>query len=241
MSTPPHAEAGEAELLVPGLIHEMRHPLAGIKAGLQLIAGALGTQVTRLDDWDMVLGQVRRLEETLQSYQRLIEPTGEPAICYSPEPVVRWALDLLRFRTRALGERFALRVDEPVAAVRGSPSALLHAVTNLVVNALDAVEEAPAPARVEVRIRPGGPSGGAEVRVADQGPGLTADAARRLFELRFTTKAPGKGTGLGLPIARRLIEAAGGSVRVVLPGEEGRAPWAATELAIALPPGEVGP
>jgi len=241
MSTPPHAEAGEAELLVPGLIHEMRHPLAGIKAGLQLIAGALGSRATSLDEWDLVLGQVRRLEETLQSFQRLIEPTGEPTISFPLEPVVKSALDLLRFRTRALGERFALVVEPPVAPARGSPRALLHAVTNLVVNALDAVEEVPAPARVEVRIRPGGPWGGAEVRVADQGPGLTAEVSRRLFEPRFTTKAPGKGTGLGLPIARRLIEAAGGSVRVVLPGEEGRAAWAVTELAIALPPGEAGP
>jgi signal transduction histidine kinase len=224
----------EADLLAPGLIHEMRHPLSGIKAGLQLIAGALGERVTGLDEWDLVASQVRRLEDTLQTFQELAEPRPGSAIPFAVEPVVRDALSLLRFRSRRLGDRFALVVEGPVPLAHGSPRALLHALTNLAVNALDAVEAAGRPGRVEVRLLRDPAAARPQVRVADEGTGLSPEVARRLFEPRFTTKAPGKGSGLGLSIARRLLAASGGVVRLVAPGEPGRRPWASAEFAIDL-------
>lgn len=224
----------EAELLAPGLIHEMRHPLSGIKAGMQLIAAALGERVTSLDEWDMVTSQVRRLEDTLQTFQELAEPQTICAVPFAVEPVVRDALALLRFRSRCLGDRFALVVEDGVPLAHGSPQALLHAVTNLVVNAFDAVEAVARPARVEVRVLRASPGEGAQVRVSDEGPGLSPAVARRLFQPRFTTKPRGKGTGLGLSIARRLIEASGGHVSVVAVGDPARRPWASVEFAIEL-------
>jgi signal transduction histidine kinase len=75
------------------------------------------------------------------------------------------------------------------------------------------------------------------IEIIDNGTGITADDLSRVMETFFTTKSWGKGTGLGLPICRRIVEAHGGSlsiesepgqgttVRIVLPaeGEEGRA------------------
>ncbi|HZA50284.1 MAG TPA: sensor histidine kinase, partial [Myxococcaceae bacterium] len=51
----------QAELFAPGLIHEMRHPLMGIKAGLQLISRQLGEAVTQQEEWQLVAGQLARL------------------------------------------------------------------------------------------------------------------------------------------------------------------------------------
>lgn len=228
--------ASEADLLVPGLIHEMRHPLTGLKAGLQLIARTLGQRATSLDEWDLVTSQVRRLEEVLQAFQDLVEPERAAAIEFEVEPVVREALALLRFRSRRLGARFSVAVEHGLPAARGSPRALLHAVTNLAVNAFDAVDEAGRPGRVEVRLLRDPLRACPQVRVADEGIGLTPEVALRLFEPRYTTKPPGKGTGLGLPIARRLMEASGGGVRLVEAGDPARRPWAAVELAIDLAP-----
>ena len=53
----------QAELFAPGLIHEMRHPLMGIKAGLQLIGRQLGEATTNQPEWTIVLSQLARLEE----------------------------------------------------------------------------------------------------------------------------------------------------------------------------------
>jgi signal transduction histidine kinase len=73
--------------------------------------------------------------------------------------------------------------------------------TNLVDNALDA---APAGGRVEVRTRRGGD--GVEVEIRDNGPGIPRDIVDRIWDPFFTTKEVGQGTGLGLDIARRIVE-----------------------------------
>jgi signal transduction histidine kinase len=219
----------EAELLGPGLIHEMRHPLVGIKAGLELIARRLGRGVTDLDDWRMVSTQVSRLEELFRSYQQLFGPAQSAPVRFPLEGVLQRAVDLVSFRVRRLGPRFEWAGAGPNHAL-GSPTALLHAVINLLVNAVDAVEEAGGARRVALRVlaKP------LQVRVSDEGTGIPAEHARRLFEPRFTTKPPGRGTGLGLHIARQVMQRAGGDVVLVPGGDPDRLPWAITEFAVGM-------
>jgi signal transduction histidine kinase len=219
----------EAELLGPGLIHEMRHPLVGIKAGLELIARRLGRGVTDLEDWRMVSSQVSRLEELFRSYQQLFGPAPGAKIRFAVEDVVQRALDLVSFRVRRLGSRFEWKGSGPHHAL-GSPTALLHAVINLIVNAVDAIEDAGASGRVAVRVL----ANPLEVRVSDEGTGIAAEHLRRLFEPRFTTKPPGRGTGLGLHIARQVMQRSGGDVVLVPAGDAGRLPWAVTEFAVRM-------
>ena len=240
MSKPPESDelaaSGDAALLVPGLVHEMRHPLTGIKAGLELLARDLGPALTGREEWELVRSQIRRLEETLQGFELLLEPGGDVRVPFDVEPVVRRAVGLLAFRVRRLGGRFAVAVEEGVPMAYGSPRALLHAVTNLVVNAIDAAEDAGACARVEVRLlpNPDAPSR-PQVRVADAGSGIAPAHRARLFEPAFTTKGKGKGTGLGLHIARRMMAASLGGVSL-LDRDPARRDWARTEFAIDLAP-----
>jgi signal transduction histidine kinase len=219
----------ESSLLAPGLIHEMRHPLLGIKAGLLLLLEQLGPQVANLEDWQMVVAQVARLEELFRSYQELFAPQ-RPDARFDVEPVVQRAIDLLAWRLRALGPRFGWQRGGQQKG-HGSPQAVLHATTNLLMNALDAVEDVGG-GRVEVRLleSPG------EIRISDEGSGISAEAAGRLFQPRFTTKPQGKGTGLGLYIARQAMQRSGGDVRLVDAADPRRLPWARTELSIAFEP-----
>jgi signal transduction histidine kinase len=98
-------------------------------------------------------------------------------------------------------------------------------------NALDAVEEAGG-GRVAVRLL-GSP---AEIRISDEGAGISTQAAARLFQPRFTTKPEGKGSGLGLHIARQAMQRSGGDVRLVDAADPRRLPWARTEFSISLAP-----
>jgi C4-dicarboxylate-specific signal transduction histidine kinase len=111
----------------------------------------------------------------------------------------------------------------------------VHAATNLLANAVDAVEAREGASRVEVRVLPGSAGAGVEVRVSDEGEGIPAELRACVFEPRFTTKPRGKGSGLGLHIARRLMAQAGGEVYLVAEQDPARLPWAATEFCIALP------
>jgi len=99
--------------------------------------------------------------------------------------------------------------------------------TNLLDNAIDASPEG---GEVEIRTRREG--GRIIVSFTDHGPGIREEDRERIFEPFFTTKPPGSGTGLGLDIARRLVELAGGEIEV-RSGADG------TRFSVSLPlPGE---
>jgi signal transduction histidine kinase len=76
--------------------------------------------------------------------------------------------------------------------------------------------------------------GPGEIRISDEGAGIPEAVAQHIFQPRFTTKPQGKGTGLGLHIAREAMQRSGGDVRLVEIGDARRLPWARTEFAITL-------
>ncbi len=104
------------------------------------------------------------------------------------------------------------------------PGELNQVWTNLVDNALDAME-----GRGTLRITTRSASGGVIVEVADTGPGMAPEVAEQAFEAFYTTKEVGRGTGLGLDIARRIVvERHGGTIEI--DSEPGR-----TVLRVLLP------
>jgi signal transduction histidine kinase len=217
----------EAELLGPGLLHEMRHPLMGIKAGLELLARKTG--VGQSDEFRLVAQQVARLEEMFRTWQDLFSPQRLAPAPFAVEPVVQRSVDLLAYRLRKLGTRFVFQPAGPTYGY-GTAHAVLHAVTNLLVNSADAVDDR---GRVQVRVVAG--EGGPEVRVSDDGAGIAEEDLPRLFSERFTTKPGGRGSGLGLHVARAVMERSGGSVRLVGADDGRRLPWARTEFAVCIP------
>jgi hypothetical protein len=232
----------EPELLSPGLVHELRQPLTGLDAGLKLVARELGPAVTALDAWRIATDQLTRLRETLETYQQLMTPGATEAAAFPVEPVVRRAVAGLRHRLDALPDRFSLAFDRDVPHAWGAPHALHHAVANLLANALDAVDASGSTGRIAVRVaRAPGELPRAQVRVADEGTGVSAGARERLFTPRFTTKAPGKGSGLGLAVARRMLRASGGEVRLGAACDPERPPWARTEFLVDLAAGPDAP
>jgi signal transduction histidine kinase len=214
------------DLFGPGLLHEMRHPLMGIKAGLELLARK--TAVGNTDEFRLIAEQVVRLEELFRTWQDFFTPQGVATAKFAVEPVVQRSVDLLAYRLRSLGSRFVFEPAGPTYG-HGTAQALLHAVTNLLANAADAVEDG---GRVHVRVVGG--DGGPEVRISDDGAGIAAADEPRLFEPRFTTKRVGRGSGLGLHVARTVMERSGGGVRLVAAADPHRLPWARTEFAVRL-------
>ncbi len=231
-TAPPEAES-EADLFTPGLLHELRQPLMAIDAAATLLERELGTPLARHGDWRMLRSQLARLVEIMRGYEELLRPGEIEPSAFPVEAVVSRAVDLLAHRVRPLAGRFSFARNGAHEGF-GAPGALVHAATNVISTALDALEGAGGAARIPVRVV--APARGAvEVRVSDEGTGIPADARAHIFEPRFTTKPPGKGTGLGLHVARRLMSRYGGGVRLVDEGDPARLPWAVTEFCIQVP------
>jgi signal transduction histidine kinase len=226
-------EALDADLVAPSLLHELKQPLMGADAAARLLERSHG-DLARDEEWLILRAQLERLAEIVLEYEELLGPGDVEPAPYAVGPVVSRAVALLAHRVRPLARRFALARDEGSREGFGAPGALVHAATNVLANALDAIEGVGGDPRVEVRVLPGS-RGGVEVRVSDEGVGIPADVRPRLFEPRFTTKAPGRGSGLGLHLARRLMARHGGGVFLVGERDPVRLPWAITEFCIAVP------
>jgi signal transduction histidine kinase len=224
----------DADLIVPSLLHELKQPLQGADAAAALLERAVRT-LGGAEEWRILRVQLARLVEIVNGYEDLLRPGEAEPAAFDVAPVVSRAVDLLAHRLRPLARRFLFASQDGGRRGYGAPGALVHATTNLLANALDAIEGAGQEARVEVRVLPVR-TGGVEVRVSDEGVGIPSENRAHIFEPRFTTKGAQRGSGLGLHVARRLMSRYGGEVYLVDEQDPARLPWAVTEFCIAVPP-----
>jgi signal transduction histidine kinase len=124
-------------------------------------------------------------------------------------------LTMLHHKLKRGDVRVMRDYDRGLPAITAHPSQLNQVWTNLLDNAIDAVD---GDGTITVRTRPA--PGHLVVEIGDDGPGIPAELQSRLFEPFFTTKEVGKGTGLGLDIVRRIVENHRGQVRLLsAPGD----------------------
>jgi C4-dicarboxylate-specific signal transduction histidine kinase len=221
--------------LVAGVMHELKHPLTGIRCGLELLERAFGPALAAHPEWAAILRLVEQLGDVVEGWHCLVDARHDAPAPFAVEPVVHHAATLMRFRLRALGSRFAFVRDGALPPVHGSRRALLHALLNLLSNALDATHERGGERRIEVRARAIAGGRAVEIRVGDDGAGIPPAAAARLFQAGVSGKRPGEGTGLGLHLSRALLERSGATLRLAAASEPDRARWAATEFVVELP------
>jgi signal transduction histidine kinase len=112
------------------------------------------------------------------------------------------------------GVQVTRQFDQNLPRIRANGSALNQIWTNLIDNALDAMESLPPEQPKALRVKTCLERDGILVEITDNGPGISAEVQHRMFEPFFTTKPVGEGTGLGLDIVQRIIRNHKGSIRV---------------------------
>jgi signal transduction histidine kinase len=104
-----------------------------------------------------------------------------------------------------------LRLDPALPRIRGNPIQIKQIMDNLIKNALDAMEDSPVKC---LTVQTAAADGQVVVRIADTGQGIPEKHLERIFASDFTTKAIGKGTGLGLASVKTMVEAYAGAIQV---------------------------
>jgi signal transduction histidine kinase len=193
-------------VLAAGVAHEIRNPLTSIKVRLFTQQQLLRPGSEEHEDNVFLTGEISRLEKIVRDFLAFARPS-EPAfeVIRATQPL-RELRPLLQPPLRAQG--VALQEEylaDPL--IRADAAQLKQVLINLVKNAGESMS---GPGTVTLRTRTERRGLGARgatlvvLEVADTGPGIAPDVARRLFDPFFTTKP--SGTGLGLSIAARIIE-----------------------------------
>jgi PAS domain S-box-containing protein len=221
--------------LVAGVAHEARNPLFAISALVDAMQA--GDPAGR--DFSAHAAQLKSQVERLSRLTRDLLDYGRPsALRLGPvavEAVARRAVSTLEALAAERGVCVELACEEALPRVEADGVRLEQVFENLIANA---IQHSPAGSTVRVRIGRDEDRTPASLRCAveDDGPGIPEEDAGRLFE-PFYTARPG-GTGLGLPIAQRVVEAHGGSITASTRPSGGAcfAVW----LPLPVPAGEAG-
>jgi signal transduction histidine kinase/CheY-like chemotaxis protein len=205
--------------MASGVAHDFNNLLASVLGRAQLLLRRV--QEPQLRQWLQVIE--RSALDGAQTVRRLQEFTrirrDQPLVPLDINQVVRGALEITQSRwkeeptSRGIVIEVRTRLTE-VPAVLGDAAELREAMTNLILNALDAMPEGGtltlSTALVDERI---------EIAVADSGVGMPLEVREKVFDPFFTTKGP-QGTGLGLSMTYGIISRHGGSIAVESePGE----------------------
>ncbi|WP_226441802.1 sensor histidine kinase [Quatrionicoccus australiensis] len=208
------------------LAHEIKNPLTPIQLSAERLQFKLAGKLLN-GDADMLARGTQTIINQVQAMKRMVDDFRDYARLPAPEVS---PLDLNELIGEVLGlyESSSARIETELAAdlpaVLGDATQLRQIIHNLLRNAEDALEERPDSC---IRIITERLGRCARLQIADNGPGFPAELLPRIFEPYVTTKA--RGTGLGLPIVKKIVEEHSGSIEI------SNAPEGGARIDIRLP------
>jgi signal transduction histidine kinase len=215
--------------LAAWLAHEIKQPLTAINAWLWTLQKRVKKEMPEHMGTTAIRKEINRLDRIVKDFLRFTQPAAPKLVPVKAEPVLREVLELLGPQLERKCIRLSLdsRVDASFAA---DPQQLKQVLINLISNAAESIKHE---GSIIVRTRRdnaplnGRPADAILIEVEDTGTGIAPEVQERLFDPFFSTKD--EGTGLGLPIARKIIDAHGGALEFKTALDEG------TTFRIVLP------
>jgi C4-dicarboxylate-specific signal transduction histidine kinase len=199
--------------LTASIAHEINQPMGAILSNAEAAQMMLEQGVLDPGTLREILSDIRnedlRASEVIKRLRKLLARHEWNPVALEVNSEVAEALRHVAFDAARRGVKLAPVFDPATPVILADSVNLQQVIINLVVNAMEAVAGAPSAER-EVRIQTRSVGNGAEIVVADRGPGLSQDDEARLFQEPFTSKKDGM--GLGLSIVRTIVEMSRGTV-----------------------------
>jgi two-component system NtrC family sensor kinase len=217
------AELGQ---MAAGFAHEINNPLQIMKSDRTLIEMIVSDLKKKgnleasdgkdleesLDQLKVQIERCAKITQTILEFGRKNEPEEKDV---DVGAFISQVTSMISEKASVQGIRLKREISEQTPLLRADPSQLQQVLLNLLNNAIDAITERHGSEGGELSIQ-AGPDANGRVRISvqDNGAGISPDNLKKIFAPFFTTKPPGKGTGLGLYVCYGIIEGMGGTMEV---------------------------
>lgn len=191
--------------LAASVAHEIRNPLTSIKMLVQTALDPVDSSELTKEDLQIIEKEVRRMESSLRTFLDFTRPPKLQRRQIFLMPILQEVAGLIRGRAEKQGVTVRLEVMNADVSVYADPEQLRQVLVNLMLNGLDAQ-----PHGGTLRMTSQVVDGDVEIRVLDEGAGITDEMQPRLFQPFASNKETG--VGLGLVISRRIVEDHGGTI-----------------------------
>jgi len=219
--------------VLASISHELNNPLS------VLVGHAFMLQETAQDPRlaqrvDKICEAADRCARIVKSFLSMARQQPAQPKALDVNQVIGSALEVTGYALRTTDVRVELDLGDDLPRIMADDQQLQQVVTNLIINAQHALEEIEGERRLWISSQVAEERNEIAIRVADNGGGVAKEIRSRVFEPLFSTKSDGSGTGIGLALCHRLVEAHGGSIAL----EE--APSGGAVFVVTLPvPAEV--
>lgn len=215
--------------LAAGVAHSVRNPLTSVKLRLFSLERGLTLDARRQEDFAVIAEAIRHVDGIVGNFLEFSKRPSLKLEQVSPSAVVDATLALLESRLAVFPVSLRLERRQALPEVRADPDQLREAMLNILLNACEAMHYSGTLVLEESLTTGNDGAVYAAVRIADSGPGIPEEHLPDIFTPFFSTKE--QGTGLGLPIAKGILEEHGGDIEVASSAHAG----AAFTLLIPLP------
>jgi signal transduction histidine kinase len=195
--------------LAAGLTHEIKNPVAGVIAVLELLAADGDALERNREVRDQMLAELRRVIATVESLLRLARPQPPKRSEADLGRIVREVVPLFSARLRRQNVALEIEIADDLPLLPLDASLIVQLLVNLLTNSMQASDRG---GRIHILAAPFPHRDGVALAVSDTGRGIAPDQLQRVFDPFFTTKE--EGTGLGLAICRQIVEQHGGTIDV---------------------------
>ena len=214
--------------LLAGVAHELNNPLSVVVGRALMIEEAV-QQPAVADSARRLRAAAERCARIVRTFLAMARQSDGTRQPVSLPRLVDAALELLGYRLETAGIVVERQQVHGLPPVWGDPDRLHQVILNLLVNAQQALADAPTPRRLWVSVEAEGQ--GVRLVVADSGPGIPPELRRRIFDPFFTTKPTGAGTGIGLSFCQGIVAGMGGGIAV------DERPGGGARFTVSLPAG----
>ena len=206
--------------LAAGVAHEINNPLTAVNANAEMLKMFMSPDDENYESVELIALAGERAAKVVRG---LLDFARQEQYAFTPDDVnrsIQQSLDLVQYQLQQANVAIISNMSDDLPLVTASWEHLKSVWLNLLVNARDTLQDVSGERQIEINTRLSDDEQQVIVLIRDNGQGMSEAELAHIFEPFYTTKDPGKGTGLGLATCHRIIEQHGGEINVVsAPGE----------------------